>query len=85
MNTLACHGEERSDVAIHLKYLLDCRARRPGLAMTNWASSLTGAALGAATKQSSPRLARGREQVDRHGALSAPRDDRAYFLARAVC
>ena len=29
MNTPACHGEERSDVAIHLKYLLDCRARRP--------------------------------------------------------
>lgn len=30
-----CHREERSDVAIHLKRLLDCHARQPGLAMTN--------------------------------------------------
>jgi hypothetical protein len=22
-----CHGEERSDVAIHLEFQLDCRAR----------------------------------------------------------
>jgi hypothetical protein len=30
-----CHGEERSDVAIHLNFQLDCRARPAGLAMTN--------------------------------------------------
>ena len=29
-----CHREERSDVAIHLKFQLDCRARQAGLAMT---------------------------------------------------
>jgi hypothetical protein len=38
-----CHGEERSDVAIHLKFQLDCRARLAGLAMTNRVSSLAGA------------------------------------------
>ena len=31
-----CHGEERSDVAIHLEYQMDCRARPPGLAMTEF-------------------------------------------------
>ena len=30
-----CHGEERSDEAIHLEFQLDCRARPAGLAMTN--------------------------------------------------
>ena len=30
-----CHGEERSDVAIHREIQLDCRARQAGLAMTN--------------------------------------------------
>ena len=34
MNTPACHGEERSDVAIHLKYLLIATARFAHLAMT---------------------------------------------------
>ena len=29
------HGEEQSDVAIQLEIQMDCRARRPGLAMTN--------------------------------------------------
>jgi hypothetical protein len=29
-----CHGEERSDVAIHLGFQPDCRARRAELAMT---------------------------------------------------
>jgi hypothetical protein len=38
-----CHGEERSDVAIHLEIQLDCRARQAGLAMTNPMSSLAGA------------------------------------------
>jgi len=38
---LICHREERSDVAIHLKFLLDCRARQPGLAMTKHADPLT--------------------------------------------
>jgi hypothetical protein len=36
-----CHGEERSDVAIHLEFPLDCRARQAGLAMTNGMSSIT--------------------------------------------
>jgi hypothetical protein len=30
-----CHGEERSDEAIHLEFQLDYRARPAGLAMTN--------------------------------------------------
>ena len=30
-----CHGEERSDVANHLEFQMDCHARRPGLAMTS--------------------------------------------------
>ena len=30
-----CHGEERSDEAIHLEFQLACRARPVGLAMTN--------------------------------------------------
>jgi hypothetical protein len=34
MNSV-CHGEERSDVAIHLEFQLDCRARQAALAMTN--------------------------------------------------
>jgi hypothetical protein len=38
-----CHGEERGDVAIHLEFQLDCRARQAGLAMTNLMSSLAGA------------------------------------------
>ena len=29
------HGEEQSDVAIQLEIQMDCRARQPGLAMTN--------------------------------------------------
>ena len=29
------HGEEHSDVAIPLEIQMDCRARQPGLAMTN--------------------------------------------------
>ena len=29
-----CHGEKRSDVAIHVEFQLDCRARQTGLAMT---------------------------------------------------
>jgi len=48
-----CHGDERSDVAIHLEFRLDCRARQAGLAMTNLLSSLAGAALSAATAPSS--------------------------------
>jgi hypothetical protein len=49
-----CHGEERSDVAIHLEFSLDfCRARQAGLAMTNLMSSLAGVPLGRTTKQSS--------------------------------
>jgi hypothetical protein len=36
------HGEERSDVAIHLEIQLDCRARQAGLAMTNPMSALAG-------------------------------------------
>ena len=36
-----CHGEERSDVAIHLEFQLDCRARQAGLVMTNRVSSLS--------------------------------------------
>jgi hypothetical protein len=38
-----CHREERSDVAIHLEFQLDCHARQAGLAMTNPMSSLAGA------------------------------------------
>ena len=34
-----CHGEERSDVAIHLEFQLDCRGRQAGLVMTNRVSS----------------------------------------------
>ena len=30
-----CRREERSDVAIHLEFQLDCHARRAGLAMTS--------------------------------------------------
>ena len=36
-----CHGEERSDVAIHLEIFVDCRSRQASFAMTNL-SSLTG-------------------------------------------
>ena len=32
---VVCHGEERSDVAIHLEIQLDCRGRQASLAMTN--------------------------------------------------
>ena len=37
-----CHGEERSDVASHLAFQLDCRARQAGPAKSNPISSLTG-------------------------------------------
>jgi hypothetical protein len=45
-----CHREERSDVAIHLEFQLDCHARQAGLAMTNPMSLL---ARSKATRQSS--------------------------------
>ncbi len=32
---LFCHGEERSDAAIHPEFELDCRGRQASLAMTN--------------------------------------------------
>ena len=30
-----CRHEERSDVVIHLEYVLDCRSRKASFAMTN--------------------------------------------------
>jgi hypothetical protein len=35
---LVCHREERSDVAIHLEFSVDCRSRRASFAMTNMCS-----------------------------------------------
>ena len=29
-----CHREERSDVAIHLEFVVDCRSRQTSFAMT---------------------------------------------------
>jgi hypothetical protein len=40
---VVCHYKECSDVAIHLEFQLDCRARQAGLAMTNPTNSLVGA------------------------------------------
>jgi hypothetical protein len=34
MKSADCHREVLSDVAIHLEFQLDCRAREAGLAMT---------------------------------------------------
>ena len=61
-----CHREERSDVAIHLEFSVDCRSHQGSFAMTTTVCSLEGAA------------SRGDEaiQLDRHGALRAPRDDK---------
>jgi transposase len=37
---LICHREERSDVAIHLEFFVDCRSRQASFAMTNRVCSL---------------------------------------------
>jgi hypothetical protein len=35
---LDCHGEERSDVAIHRTFFVDCRSRQASFGMTNLSS-----------------------------------------------
>jgi len=74
-----CHGEERSDAAIHLDFSWIATPDFVGLAMTNDGCSLAGGPPRGTTKQSN---------LDRHGAPPpsprlrrtgrAPRDDRVW-------